>query len=538
MHCSSVATSGQNLSTLRFVRPQKPISTVSGPVIAVRNGPLPHNFPKSQSKDSGFIGISVSRGSSRARNTAPARATSISQPSPAPQDPHSSSSTAVSDTWLGALFLRLLPGFLFYAPSFLMPIVTAAAAVGAIYGPALLTASATLPVIRSVGPLAGVLTILGTQQPWATLSSMALSLLTAWYAFGVMPVLDWVLGRELRNPTNEEAQTAANDGLYRAVLFAYVAMHLGTLTLVQHVLCTHAMKIWVFLGVAISCGVANGISFTVAHELLHGHTRAERAAANLLLAPLAYMHWSKSHLMHHVKVATYEDPSSARKGESLYSFVPRSIWGNIVDGFGAEDIRRRAKGIPFWDYRNKALLWVAAPLALAALSTAMYGLPGLTFFLVQAGVGILMLEVVNYIEHYGLQRTKLPSGRYERVEPRHSWNATTIYTNSATFRLQRHSDHHAHESTPYQLLQDIPQAPQLPAGYPAMMLLSTLPPLYFKVMNPLVEAQAANAEALSAAVVADRSWKCVNEGFRWSTDHRNMPMWMTEGGLMNNTLLL
>ena len=388
-----------------------------------------------------------------------------------------------------------------------MPVVTAVAALGAIYGPSLLTAAATLPVIRCISPLAGILHALGTQQPWTTLASMALSLLTAWYAFGVMPVMDWILGKELRNPTNEEAQTAANDGLYRAVLFAYVAMHLGTLTLVQHVLCTHAVNLWAFLGVAVSCGIANGISFTVAHELSHGHTRAERAAANLLLAPLLYMHWTKSHLMHHVKVATYDDPSSARKGESLYAFIPRSVWGNIVDGYGAEATRRKSKGIPFWDVRNKALLWVAAPVSLAGLTTSVYGLQGLTFFLVQAAVGILMLEVVNYIEHYGLQRRKLSSGRYERVEPRHSWNSTTIYTNAVTFKLQRHSDHHAHEATPYQLLQDIPQAPQLPAGYPAMMLLSTIPPLYFKVMDPLVEAMSMAddpSEKMSVAVANDR----------------------------------
>ncbi len=405
--------------------------------------------------------------------------------------------TPLSDNFLGAVFLRLLPGYLFYAPSFIMPIVTTAAAVGALYGCQILAAAATLPVIRSISPLSAAFTALGTQQPWTTLSTIALSLLTAWYAFGVMPALDWILGRELRNPTPEQAQAAADDGLYRGVLYAYVAIHLTVLVVVCHFMCTSpSVSALGFIGAAISYGVGNGIGFTVAHELLHGHSWMDKTAANLLLAPLCYMHWTKSHLLHHVKVATPEDPSSARKGESLWHFIPRSIIGNVVDGYGAENARRRAKKIQFLDTRNRALWWAGAPILLATLATAVYGLKGLAFLSLQAFVGIFMLEIVNYIEHYGLVRKKVPNGRYERVEPRHSWNATTIYTNAVTFRLQRHSDHHAHEHTPYQLLQDIPEAPQLPAGYPAMMLLATVPPLYFKVMNPRVEkAEAALAGA-------------------------------------------
>ena len=408
----------------------------------------------------------------------------------------------LSDNWLGAVFLRLLPGYLFYAPSFIMPIVTTAAAIGAIYGTNLLAAAATLPGIRSITMLSSALTALGTQQPWTTLSTIALSLLTAWYAFGVMPALDWILGRELRNPTAEQAQAAADDGLYRGVLYAYVAIHLTVLFLVGHVMCTTpSVTALAFIGVAISFGIGNGIAFTVAHELLHGHSWLEKAAANALLAPLAYMHWTKSHLMHHVKVATPEDPSSARKNESLFSFIPRSIIGNVIDGYSAEAARRKKKNIPFWDTRNRALWWAGSPLLLATATTAVYGLKGLAYLSLQAIVGILMLEVVNYIEHYGLVRKKVRnSGRYERVQPKHSWNASTIFTNAVTFRLQRHSDHHAHEHVPYQLLQDIPEAPQLPAGYPAMMLLATIPPLYFKVMNPRVEKAEAERERESGAV--------------------------------------
>lgn len=405
--------------------------------------------------------------------------------------PGTDTSVPVSDTWLGALFVKLLPGYLFYAPSFIMPITAAAAALGAIYGPGALAMLAHVPGIRSVGPLATMLRVVGTDQPWSGIASVALSLLSAWYAFILMPVLDWLLGSELRNPTAADIRAAADEdgGLYRRVLYAYVPVHYIILATVCHLICTHAVSPVAFAGVAISCGVANGILFTVAHELLHGHRRLDQILASVLLAVVSYGHWSKSHLLHHVKVATPEDPSSARRGESLWAFLPRSIYGNIVDGYGAERTRCQTLNIPWWSLnRNRALLWIGGPCVLAGLATMAYGICGLIFYMMQAFVGVLMLEVVNYVEHYGLIREKLPKReRYERVGPAHSWNATTVYTNAAAFHLQRHSDHHACESTPYHLLRNLPQAPQLPLGYPAMMVLATVPPLFFKIMDPLLD---------------------------------------------------
>lgn len=155
----------------------------------------------------------------------------------------------VTDNWLGSLFLRLLPGYLYFAPSFIMPLVTAAAAIGAIYGPALLAATATLPVIRTIPPLAGILTVLGTCQPWSGLASVFLSLLTAWYAFGVIPVLDWVLGRDRRNPAPSEVEAASSDALYRGILYAYVPVHWGMLALVCHLSCRSALSAGAFAGV-------------------------------------------------------------------------------------------------------------------------------------------------------------------------------------------------------------------------------------------------------------------------------------------------
>jgi len=154
----------------------------------------------------------------------------------------------VSDTWLGRLFLRLLPGYLFYAPTFIMPAVTVAAAVGAVYGPLLLAAAASLPIIRSLTPIAAALTTLGTHPVWSTYSSIFLATLSVWYAFAVMPALDWLLGRELRNPSDLQA-AEKSDSLYRAILYAFVPVHYAVVCTVCHLVCTHpAVSPLAFLG--------------------------------------------------------------------------------------------------------------------------------------------------------------------------------------------------------------------------------------------------------------------------------------------------
>jgi alkane 1-monooxygenase len=371
-----------------------------------------------------------------------------------------------------------------------MPLATLIAAVGAVAGP---------PAWRGI-----------------------LSAATPIFAFILIPLLDTALGHELRNPTLQEHATAEADPRYRAVLFTCAAFHLTVLFTAGRLACAAlaagTLSTARFVNVAVSAGVGNGLSFTIAHELLHGRSVVQRYAASALLAVVGYGHWGVSHLAHHVKVATPEDPSTSRRGESLWAFIPRSVWGNLRDGYAAEKARRTLKGISFWSPRNRALWWAGAPVALAAAANAAAGPPGLVFFVIQAAGGILMLEVVNYIEHYGLQRRLRPGQqgdpssptaqkshyrRYEPVQPRHSWNATTLFTNAVSFRLQRHSDHHAHSYKAYQILEDVPAAPQLPWGYPVMMLVALVPPLYRSVMHPLLDAAKAAEREDSAASSGD-----------------------------------
>lgn len=156
-----------------------------------------------------------------------------------------------------------------------------------------------------------------------------------------MPVLDFILGREFRNPSHEEEE--APEGVYRFILYMYVFLHFLVLGLASHLVCSYGAPPIAIIGTGISCGVANGIGFTVAHELLHSPHRTDRWLSAILLIPTGYMFWTKAHLAHHVKVATPEDSGSARLGEPLYSFIPRAITGNIVSGFAMAEKERRKK---------------------------------------------------------------------------------------------------------------------------------------------------------------------------------------------------
>lgn len=403
---------------------------------------------------------------------------------------------APSDKPLGRLFLALLPHQLFYLPGYIMPLTCILAGVGAAWPVQLLQWLAALPPVQLLPQVSQTLSYAATTQPWTSLVAVAVSLAAAWYAFALIPILDVLLGCDLRNPSKEEEEeeaAAAHQGVsYRLMLYCYVPLHYAALLSVCHLLCTQAVPALPFLGATLSMGVAGGIMFTVAHELLHGPGRLDRWLANALLATAGYQHWAASHLAHHVKVATPEDPSTARRGEVLWSFIPRSVVGNVVDGYSAEAERLRARGIPLLSPRNRMFAWVASPVALAGTALAAYGVRGLAFYLLVAVTSVIMLETVNYVEHYGLMRSKGADGRYERVGARHSWSCATLFTNAMAFRLQRHADHHLHGSRPYHLLRNLPDAPNLPASYPAMMLLSTLPPLFFRVMDPLADAAAAS----------------------------------------------
>jgi alkane 1-monooxygenase len=211
----------------------------------------------------------------------------------------------------------------------------------------------------------------------------------------------------------------------------------------------------------------------------------EQAGGGLLLASVGYATFKIEHVLgHHAWVATDRDPSSARLGESVYAFVPRAIVLNVANAFRLQAARLRRKGIAFWSWRNELIAWSAITAAMGLAAIAIGGVAGLAFFAGQALVAVVHLEMVNYIEHYGLRRGTDAAGRTERVTPMHSWNSSYFLSNAWLFQLQRHSDHHANAGRPYYELEHHESAPQLPGGYGAMMLVALVPPLWRALIHP------------------------------------------------------
>ncbi|RYY41099.1 MAG: alkane 1-monooxygenase [Chitinophagaceae bacterium] len=314
------------------------------------------------------------------------------------------------------------------------------------------------------------------------------------YAFVLIPLLELFLPATDGNLSEAEAELARRNPVYDWMLYAIVPLQWGALVLFLWQLrlpwstCDLAAKTAVM---GLLCGT---FGINVGHELGHRAKRTERFLAKLLLLSSLYMHFYIEHNRgHHKRVATPEDPSSARYGEWLYAFWIRSIVGSFVSAaeISAKEVRKR--GHSPLSIHNELLRFVLIEGALLAAVFLIFGAKALLLFGAAALMGILLLETVNYIEHYGLRRRPALSGvGYERAQPAHSWNSNHVIGRVMLFELSRHSDHHYMASRKYQLLQHHEGAPQMPTGYPGMMLLALVPPAWFAVMNPRAHAAGAS----------------------------------------------
>jgi alkane 1-monooxygenase len=229
------------------------------------------------------------------------------------------------------------------------------------------------------------------------------------------------------------------------------------------------------------CG---SFGINVAHELGHRSNGFERTLSRMLLLSSLYMHFYIEHNKgHHKRVSTPEDPASARYGENVYAFYVRTLVFSWLSAWeiAARDLKK--KGLPAFHWRNEMLQYQLIQIAFVAIIWYVFGWRSTLFFLAAAFLGALLLETVNYIEHYGLVRKCRAEGTYERVLPEHSWNSDHVLGRLMLFELSRHSDHHYSASRKYQVLRHHQYAPQMPTGYPGMMILSLIPPLWFRVMH-------------------------------------------------------
>ena len=298
------------------------------------------------------------------------------------------------------------------------------------------------------------------------------------------PALDWLIGEDTNNPPEEVIMQLERDVYYRRLTYIVVPLHFVTLFGCTAYALTQSLSWWAFILLATVAGMTAGLAINTGHELGHKNSKIEKTLSKLVLAVAAYGHFTVDHNRgHHMLVSTPADDASARMGESIYRFAVREIPGAFRRAWAIERERLESRKKPLWHYSNPILQSYAISLAVALILVTAFGWLALVFLAVHHLFAYWQLTSANYIEHYGLLREKTAKGRYERCEPRHSWNCNFIVSNLVLFHLERHSDHHAHPLRRYQSLRHFPDVPQLPNGYFGMYVIAYIPWLWFKVMD-------------------------------------------------------
>lgn len=305
-------------------------------------------------------------------------------------------------------------------------------------------------------------------------------------AFGIFPILDALLPASTKNPSPAEEASRLKNRFYDVLLYACAPICFLLLWRYFQVIQYGGLSTMEIAGLTVSIGIVLGaLGINVAHELGHRPNAREQALAKIGLLPVLYQHFFIEHNRgHHKHVSTDADPATAKKNENVYAFFFRSIIGQYQNAWNLEAERLRRKDLSFWTWQNEMLRFQVYQLLYLATVALVFGIGMVPYALAVALIGILLLETINYIEHYGLRRKKLPSGNFERVMPIHSWNSDHEMGRIVLFELTRHSDHHYLASRKYQVLRHMDESLQLPTGYPGSMLMALVPPLWFAVMNP------------------------------------------------------
>lgn len=250
------------------------------------------------------------------------------------------------------------------------------------------------------------------------------------------------------------------------------------------------LSTWEAVLMALALSLVSQMVFIVGHEFAHRRPVWERRFGEMLLASVSYPHYATEHVyIHHPLVATPDDLGSAPKGRSFWEYFPRDVANNLVVAWRFERDRLARRQLPIWHYTNPFWRYSFLVAAWYALGYWIGGIWGLLIFPLMCFSAVLSMKTVNYVQHYGLQRIRLPDGRFERPQPRHSWSSDYRFFNWLYYNMQRHADHHAAATRPYPLLQHWgeEESPQLPGPYGKMASLAMFPRLWFKTMDPLVD---------------------------------------------------
>jgi len=303
--------------------------------------------------------------------------------------------------------------------------------------------------------------------------------------FFIVPILELLIPADARNFTDEIALKEKNNGFYSIILYLTLPVQIVFLFFFFKVIQESQLSTLEYTGRIFSMGLMCGvIGINVGHELGHRSNRMEQLIGELLLLSSLNTHFLPYHNEgHHRNVATPKDSATAKKNEWVFSFWLRSHFGSYIEAWQIENKRMTKKAYSKLSFHNRMVIYSLANILLISAIYFYFGSFVLFAFVLAAITGILLLETVNYIEHYGLLRHKKENGKYERVKHVHSWNSDHILGRLFLFNLSRHSDHHYKGSKKYQILESVPQSPQMPTGYPGMIVLALFQPIWFWYMN-------------------------------------------------------
>jgi len=316
----------------------------------------------------------------------------------------------------------------------------------------------------------------------------AMTFLPLLVLYVILPFADQLLGVNSKNIDSDIITQNGERGFFKLLPLLCVPVQLFMIIWGAYIFSNEpSFNLLGQLGWILSVGFSSGtIAINAAHELIHKRTRLEQWSGGILLSTVFYAGFKIEHVRgHHVHVSTPQDASSAPMGQSLYQFLPKAAWKNFSNAWRLEQSRLERIGLSSVHYRNELLWWYGLSLLFSLGLMSLFGWAAVVFFVAQAMQAIYSLETINYIEHYGLERQKMTSGRYERPNHHHSWNSSHQISNMFLFQLARHSDHHANPTRRYPALRHFDDSPQLPASYAAMMWLAAIPPLWHKIMDPL-----------------------------------------------------
>ena len=302
--------------------------------------------------------------------------------------------------------------------------------------------------------------------------------------YTVFPLLDYIMGEDSSNPPESVIPLLESDPFYPIITRLNVPVVLASFIFCAWFVASYQLSYSGYLAVALLAGSIGGHGLNIGHELGHKRNKLDIWLAKIVLAPAAYGHFFIEHNRgHHKHVATPEDPASAKMGESIYRFALRELPGAILRADKIEKIRMKKAGKSVWSLENEFLQAMLMTLGLFVSLVVWLGTGVVPYLFICAFWSMWQLTSANYVEHYGLLRQKLPSGRYERPQPHHSWNSNHVFSNWALFHLQRHSDHHANATRSYQSLRHFSGLPTLPSGYFGLYVVAYIPWLWFKVMD-------------------------------------------------------